>query len=165
MYVPKNIGDIILVKELGTTSSPLVDNRTPAQIWNQLDAFINQDPYLSKHRGQVVERGAALAPYFNTFNLNLTQDFTVNVGGKKNTIRLTADVINFGNLLNRNWGLFQLANTTQPLAFKGVDTATGQPTFSFPFQDSGNQIPVTSSFRSSTAGLWQAQLGIRYIFN
>ena len=165
MYVPKNVGDIILVKELGSSSSPLVDNRTPAQIYAQLDAFINQDSYLSKHRGEVVERGAALSPYFNTFNLNLTQDFMVNVGGKKNTIRLTADVINFGNLLSKNWGLFKSANTTQPLAFKGVDAVTGQPTFSFPFQDSGNQIPYTSTFRTSTGGLWQAQLGIRYIFN
>nr|MBC7612124.1 TonB-dependent receptor [Pseudopedobacter sp.] len=159
MYVPKNAADILLVAD------NTADKRTTAQTYAQLDAFINQDAYLSKHRGQVVERGAALAPYLNLFNFNFTQDFMVNVSGKKNTIRLTADIINVGNLLNRNWGLFQLTNTTQPLAFKGVDTVTGKPTFSFPYQDNTNQVPYTSTFRTSTGGLWQAQLGVRYIFN
>ncbi len=165
MYIPnKGITagiptDIILVKD--NTADP----RSISQIYSQLDAFIDQDPYLSKHRGQVAERGAALAPYFNQFNLNFTQDFMVNVKGKRNTIRLTADVINFGNLLSRNWGLFRSTYTSQPLSFRGVDAATGKPTFSFPFQDNSNQIPYTSTYRVNTNSLWQAQLGIRYIFN
>jgi hypothetical protein len=151
--------DIVLVND------NTADKRTIKQIYSQLDAFIDQDPYLSKHRGEVVERGAALAPYLNIFNLNFTQDFMVNVSGKKNTIRLTADVINFGNLLSRNWGLSQSTNTAQPLSYKGLETGTGKPTFSFPYQDNTNQVPYTSTFRTSTGGLWQAQLGIRYIFN
>lgn len=159
MYVPKNSSDILLTQDNSG------DTRTTAQIYAQLDAFISQDPYLSKHRGQVVERGAALAPYFNQFNFNFTQDFYINVKGKRNTLRFTADVINLGNLLNRNWGLFQSTNTTQPLSFKGVDATTGKPIFSFPYQDNANKIPYTSTFRTSTGGLWQAQLGIRYIFN
>lgn len=159
MYVPKSASDIILVPDNSG------DTRTAAQTYAQLDAFIKQDPYLSKHRGQVVERGAALAPYLNLFNFNFTQDFYVNVSGKRNTIRLTADIINLGNFLNKNWGLAQSTYTNQPLAFKGVDSATGKPTFSFPYQDNTNKIPYTSTFRTSTGGLWQAQLGIRYIFN
>ncbi|MBU1371668.1 MAG: TonB-dependent receptor [Bacteroidetes bacterium] len=159
IYVPKSATDIVLVAD------NTADTRTAAQIYAQLDAYIKQDPYLSKHRGEVVKRGAALAPYFNQFNFNFTQDFMVNVGGKRNTIRLTADIINLGNLLNRNWGLFQSTNTNQPLSFKGVETATGKPTFSFPYQDNTNKIPYTSTYRISTGGLWQAQLGVRYIFN
>lgn len=159
MYVPANISDIILVAD------NTADLRTAAQTYAQLDAYINQDPFLSKNRGKVVERGAALAPYFNQINFNFTQDFMVKVGVKKNTIRLTADIVNLGNLLSRNWGLFQSTNTNQPLSFKGVDAVTGKPTFSFPYQDNTNKIPFTSTFRTSTGGLWQAQLGIRYIFN
>jgi hypothetical protein len=159
MYVPKDISDIILIADNAG------DLRTPAQLYAQLDAFINQDPYLSKNRGKVVERGAALLPYFNTINLNLTQDFSVNVGTKKNTIRLTADVINFGNLLNRNWGLFRSTHTSQPLSYRSIDAATGKPVFSFPYRDNNSRIPFTDTFRISTGGLWQAQLGVRYIFN
>ena len=178
MYVPKNITDVVLVRDNAQ------DLRTPAQIWSQLDAFITQDPYLSKNRGKVVERGGALLPYINMFNLNFTQDFFINVKGKRNSLRFTADIINFGNLLNRNWGLAKVTaiGASQPLSFKGlvgtgVNTANpqlvvpagdpniGKPGFSFPFADNTNQVPITSSFRTSPGGLWQAQVGIRYIFN
>ncbi len=178
MYVPKDITDIVLVRD-----NPQ-DLRTPAQIWNQLDAFITQDPYLSKNRGKVVERGAALLPYLNLFNLNFTQDFFINVKGKRNSIRLTADIINFGNLLNRNWGLSRVTaiGANQPLSYRGLvgtaansanpqlvvpagDANIGKPGFSFPFADNANQVPITSSFRTSPGGLWQAQIGVRYIFN
>jgi hypothetical protein len=178
MYVPIDINDIVLVRD-----NP-ADLRTPAQIWSQLDAFITQDPYLSKNRGKVVERGAALLPYLNLFNLNLTQDFYLKVAGKRQTLRFTADIINVGNLLNSNWGLAQFAaiGATQPLSFKGLvstaanvanpqlavvegDANIGKPGFSFPFSDNSNQIPITSSYRINTANLWQAQFGIRYIFN
>jgi outer membrane receptor for ferrienterochelin and colicin len=166
MYVPlKGISAAGVPTDIVLVNDNTADKRTIKQIYSQLDAFIDQDPYLSKHRGEVVERGAALAPYLNIFNLNFTQDFMVNVSGKKNTIRLTADVINFGNLLSRNWGLSQSTNTAQPLSYKGLETGTGKPTFSFPYQDNTNQVPYTSTFRTSTGGLWQAQLGIRYIFN
>lgn len=162
LYVPKDKNDIILVPDNSS------DTRTADQIYAQLDAFINQDPYLSKHRGKVAERGAGLLPYFNTVNFNFTQDFKINAGGKKNILRFTADVFNLGNLLNRNWGLFQTLNTSaaQPLAFKGLDS-NGRPTFSFPYANSSSKTPVTTSYVVSTsqASRWQAQIGLRYIFN
>lgn len=168
MYIPKDINDVVLVKDNAA------DPRTTQQIWAQLDAFINQDPYLSKHRGEVAERGAGLLPYYNTVNVNITQDYFVEVHGNKNTLRLTADIFNVGNLLNKNWGLFQSSavGATQPLSFRGMvvaagDPNLGKPTFSFPFADNTNQIPITSSFRTNTgqASRWQIQVGLRYIFN
>jgi hypothetical protein len=159
MYVPKTSTDIMLVADNSA------DLRTTAQIWSQLDAFIKQDPYLSQNRGKVVERGAALLPYFNQVNFNFTQDFFVNVKGKRNTLRFTADIINLGNLLSRNWGIYQAYNTNQPLSYKSIDAATGKPVFSFPYQDNTNKIPFTSTYRINTGSLWQAQLGLRYIFN
>lgn len=166
IYVPVSANDIVLVKDNAA------DLRTTAQTWAQLDAFITQDPYLSKNRGKVVERNGAQLPYFNQFNLNFTQDFFLKVGTKRNTLRFTADVINFGNLLNRNWGLYRTfaVGANQPLSFKGMvtdaaDPNVGKPTFSFPFSDDKNQIPITSSYRINTASLWQVQFGLRYIFN
>ncbi|MBD3750573.1 MAG: TonB-dependent receptor [Sphingobacteriales bacterium] len=162
LYIPKDKNDIVLVPDNSS------DTRTTDQIYAQLDAFINQDPYLSKNRGKVAERGAGLLPYFNTMNFNFTQDFKINVSGKKNIIRFTADIFNLGNLLNKNWGLFQTLNTSaaQPLAYKGLDVS-GRPTFSFPYANSTSKTPLTSSYVISTspASRWQAQLGIRYIFN
>lgn len=166
IYVPKTASDIVLVKD--NTADP----RTAAQIWSQLDNFIKQDSYLSQNRGGYAERNAGVLPYFKRMDLNFTQDFFVNVKGKRNTLRFTADIINVGNLINRDWGLYTLAyngssfGSVSPLNFKGLD-AQGKPTFSFPYLDNANQIPITQSTRVNTSPLsrWQAQIGIRYIFN
>ena len=54
IYIPNSISEINLVKSgsggLGTGTS--TDVRTAAQQYAQLNAFINQDNYLSQHRGQ-----------------------------------------------------------------------------------------------------------------
>ena len=53
------------------------------------------------------------------------------------------------------------------LSYKGIDPVSGSATYSFPYQDRNNLVPVTTSFRPSTAltTTWQAQIGARYIFN
>ena len=38
------------------------------------DAYIQQDPYLSKHRGEYAERGAVFLPLVKRMDLSLTQD-------------------------------------------------------------------------------------------
>lgn len=168
MYIPKNQTDLTLVKDY------TADPRTTAQIWAQLDAYIKQDPYLSKHRGEYAERNGAILPYFKRADLNITQDFYIDLkNGKRNTLEISFNMINLGNFLNPNWGLYQTtyngftSGTISLLKYAGLDATTGKATYSFPFQDKTNLIPVTTSFRSSTSlgTTWQAQLGLRYIFN
>ncbi|HEY6956103.1 MAG TPA: carboxypeptidase regulatory-like domain-containing protein [Flavisolibacter sp.] len=164
IYIPKDQNDIVLE---GVNSS---DTRTAAVIWGQLNSYINQDPYLSKRRGQYAERNGLLLPFYKRLDLNFTQDFMVKTGRKTNTIRFTADVFNFGNLLNRNWGIYKIPNRTALLNFKRVETTganAGKPVYSFPYLDATNQIPLTSSFQNSTSqnSRYQVQIGVRYIFN
>lgn len=164
IYIPKDQNDIVL-ETVGTG-----DNRSTQVIWNQLNAFINQDPYLSTRRGQFAERNGLLLPFYKRLDLNFTQDFFVKVAGKRNTLRFTADIFNFGNLLNKNWGIFQTTNRTALLNFKRVETAganAGKPVFSFPYLDATNQIPLTNTFQNSTGqgSRYQVQMGLRYIFN
>lgn len=71
-----------LYQMLTTTIS---DTRTPSVIWNQLNNFINQDRYLSSHRGEVADRNAAVLPYFKHLDLNITQDFYLKTGESKHT--------------------------------------------------------------------------------
>lgn len=176
MYIPKNQGDIILVPDFAASGTTPGDTRTAAQLWNQLNAFINQDKYLSQHRGEYAKRNGAILPYFKRADLNITQDFYVRSGKNRtvrNTIRVEFNIINVGNFLNRNWGLYQNSytgfnnGTVALLTYKGLDPATGRPTYSFPYLDKNNLIPVTSSTKVNTDQLsrWQAQIGLRYIFN
>ncbi|MDN5287478.1 MAG: TonB-dependent receptor [Mucilaginibacter sp.] len=172
MYIPKNQTDLTLVKA-PTAANGTVDPRTPAQIWTQLNNFINQDPYLSQHRGQYAQRNGAILPTYKRLDLHFAQDFFIKSGKVKNTIEVTFDVINFTNLLNRNWGLYQVSysgfnnGATNVLRYMSKDATTGKATYSFPYLDANNLVPVTSSYKTdiSQFSRFQAQIGVRYIFN
>lgn len=170
IYVPRDASEIVL------ESVNAADTRTAAQIWAQLDAYIRQDPYLYKRRGMYAERNGLVLPFYKRLDLNFTQDFMIKTGKRTNTFRFTADIFNFGNLINKNWGTFRTTtisqgsgNTVALLNFKRVETAgpnAGKPVFSFPYLNAANQIPLTSTFQNSTGqgSRFQVQLGIRYIF-
>lgn len=171
IYIPRDQSEIVLVP-VNTGGGAITDTRTPAIIWNQLNNFINQDAYMSSHRGSVAERNGVVLPFYKRLDLNITQDFYVKAGKNKNTLRLTFDVVNFGNMLNKNWGNYKTFNNTNFLKYEGLVTAAGDPNlgkprYSFVYQDAANQIPYVNSFRDNTSILsrWQAQIGIRYIFN
>lgn len=179
IYVPKDKNDIVLVP-VNTGGGVITDTRTADIIWNQLNNFINQDPYLSKHRGEIVERNGAVLPYFKRLDLNITQDFMIKNKSVKHTLRLTLDIINVGNFLNRNWGTYKTwatpfnssQNAASFLKFEGLvnnpaDAHNGWPRYSFLYQDAQNQIPYQNSYQdnSSILSRWQGQVGIRYIFN
>jgi len=93
----------------------------------------------------------------------------------KHTLRLTLDIYNLTNLLNKDWGLYQGPSAGSGTAVQNIgiikydklDTDGKTPIFSFPYADGVNQIPYTNSFKNdiSIASRWQMQLGIRYIFN
>ncbi|MEO5783733.1 MAG: TonB-dependent receptor, partial [Ginsengibacter sp.] len=178
IYIPKDQTDIVLVP-VNTGGGTITDTRTASQIWNQLNNFINQDPYMSKHRGQIAERNAVVLPYFKHLDVNITQDFYLKTGKSKHTLRLSFDMINIGNFLNKNWGIGKFFstpfNTSQNAAsflkYEGIVSVgspdAGKPRYSFPYQDAANQIPFVNSYQDNTNifSRWQGQIGIRYIFN
>ncbi|MGC4103044.1 TonB-dependent receptor [Ferruginibacter sp.] len=164
---------IVLVKSgsggLGTGTS--TDTRTIAQQWAQLNAFINQDNYLSAHRGEIAKANAVVLPYFKKLDLNITQDISVRTGkgaqGDRHTLRLSLDILNVGNLLNKYWGIVKSATVTNFLRYEGLGADGKTPAFSFTQQDATNLTPYVNSFSNSTsiASRWQMQFGIRYLFN
>ena len=48
---------------------------TPQEQWDRLDAFIEQDKYLSSHRGQIAERFGAVNPWYQNVDIRILQDF------------------------------------------------------------------------------------------
>ncbi|MCC2547936.1 carboxypeptidase regulatory-like domain-containing protein [Hymenobacter sp. BT175] len=158
IYVPRDVRD---TREIILVAS---ENRTLAQVQDQLDAFIENDPYLRTRRGQVVERFGARMPFTHQFDARVTQDFNFTAGGKKNTIQLTFDVINVGNLLNNSWGRqYSLQNNaSEILRVSGTPAPNVQPSFTFPASFAVNN---RSYDIAPFASRWQGQLGVRYIFN
>ncbi len=173
IYIPKDATDIVLVP-VNTGGGTITDTRTPAQIYAQLNNFIKQDPYLSAHRGEVAARNAAVLPFYKRLDLNITQDIYFFTGKEKNkhTLRLTFDLINAGNFVNKNWGIAKQFTSTSFLKYEGLVPSAdpnnaGKPRFSFPYVDPSNQIPLVNSYTDNTSifSRWQGQFGIRYIFN
>lgn len=175
IYIPKSAAEINLVKVnsgglgtgTGTPSAPVTDARTASQIWNQLNNYINQDHYLANHRGQYAKANATVGAIYKRLDLNLTEDVSVKVGKERHTLRFTIDLINAGNLLNKYWGTYKTPTTSNFLKYEGLGADGKTPSFSMPYLDANNQVPVTNTFRDNTniISRWQMQFGFRYLFN
>ena len=169
IYIPKTASDINLVKVgsggLGTGTAGVTDTRTAAQIWSQLDAFISNSTYLNTHRGQYAGRNATVLPYFSRLDLNVTQELKVKVVGAQHTVKISYDLINAGNFINRDWGVVKYATVTNFLKYEGLGTDGKTPAFSFPYQT--GTTPFVQPFQNSTSigSRWQMQIGVKYLFN
>jgi outer membrane receptor for ferrienterochelin and colicin len=165
IFVPKDASQIKLIN--ASAVGGVADTRTQTELWNQLDAFISNNPYLSTRRGQFAERQALVLPWVHRADLNFTQDLYIKYKDSKHTLRFTADIYNFTNLISKELGIQQIPTTMTPLNFVRLDADGKTPVFSFPYLDGRNKVPFTDSFRDNVGfgSRYQIQLGVRYLFN
>jgi outer membrane receptor for ferrienterochelin and colicin len=161
IFIPKYQTDIKLVPFYTKNSAGIVSfsatSATPTQQWAALDAFIANDPYLSKHRGEYAKRNGAQMPWENQFDFRITQEFGGIVKGTNNKLQLTFDIFNVGNFLNKNWGKsYTLSNQANSLI---TYNPTSPSDIGFNFRAPANGLGYTQS-RST----WSGQFGVRYIF-
>ena len=161
IFVPKQWTDIkFLPLTVGTKTYNAEEQQ--AAFWN----YVNQDDYLKTRNGEYAERNASVIPMLHRFDLSIVQDIYLNVKGKRNTLQIRADILNFGNLLNDEWGVSQRATNPNILAFQSV--VNNEPTYKLAtekFADgTTGLIKNTYSKNASVFDVWTAQLGIRYIF-
>jgi hypothetical protein len=138
---------------------------TEIQQQEALEAFINQDEYLSSHRGQYAERNGSVLPMLHRFDLSLVQDINILVKGTKNTLQLRFDILNFGNMINDKWGVSQRVTNASVLAYS--TTTNNEPIYKIATQTTPDGVILirdTYSRNSSVYDVWNAQFGIRYIF-
>ena len=149
--------------------APLTVGSTTYSEANQqgaLEKYIQQDEYLNANRGKYAERNASTLPILHRFDVSVVQEFFVKVKGKRNTLQLRADILNFGNMVNDSWGVSQRVTNPQILAFSSVNSA-GEPLYRLATQTAnGNTSLIKTTYQknSSVFDVWQAQLGLRYIF-
>jgi len=171
IYVPTNASELnfrdLTVSYKDATGATLSKTFTAADQITAFDAFIEQDDYLNSRRGEYAERNGVLFPILHRFDVSVTQEFFIKVGGKRNTIQLRADILNAANLLNSEWGLGNNFVANRPLAAAGT-TVDGVPQFRMATQTiNGEPQLIRDSFVKSKTqfDVWVAQFGIRYIFN
>jgi len=81
-------------------SDPLVSYNSTATR-DAFETFINASG-LSKYRGKVAPRNAFKSKWFTRFDLHLSQEVPTGLGDSR--VTLFADVENFTNFINKNWG-------------------------------------------------------------
>jgi len=126
------------------------------------EAYIQQDAYLSEHRGEYAERGAVFLPMVFRTDFSISQDVHFNLFGQRNSFQFRWDVLNFGNLLNSDWGVGQRLVNAQPLISPSAD-ASGR--MQYRLRAVNNEL-MTKSLET-TAGIsdvWRMMFSVRYQF-
>ncbi len=137
---------------------------TAAQQAAAWDAYINQDPYLSKHRGQYAVRGAVFLPMQWRADLSVAQEIFHRAGDRRASFQLRLDVLNLGNLIDHHWGGGWRMVTAQPLILgtPAVD-ATGAPLYRLQ-QFNGQLVSSTFQQTAGTADVYTLMVSLRAIF-
>jgi hypothetical protein len=120
--------------------------------------WIESDSYAKEHKGQYASRYSNSAPWENHFDLHIDQNVYY-LKEKDSKIQITFDLINLGNLLNKEWGTYYTSDyNVSPLKVTKLNDSNG------------NKIPVYSwnnddkLYKSSFYSRWHAQIGLRIIF-
>ena len=103
----------------------------------------------------------------NRFDFSFVQEFGIKVAGKRNVLQFRINILNAANIINDSWGVAQVLLTDRPLSVRDVD-ASGLPRYTMATQTINGQAELlrdTYVTGQSPFDVWNAQFGIRYIFN
>lgn len=163
-------GDLLYIPKVEEAEAMFSDKMMdPAEQAKAFNEFIDGDRYLRTRRGTFAERFAQLEPWHNRFDLKLMQEFFTNFGtDRRYTVQVSLDFLNFGNLLNSNWGVYKRSKL--PSSYGNVMPLTvvsggATPKYSLnakSVEDFRNKMGWENTpFVTST---WTMQLGVRLIF-
>jgi hypothetical protein len=139
---------------------------TEAQQKQALEEYISSDRYLKKRRGRYAERNGSRTPFTHTVDCKLIQDIQLRISKINYRFQFSVDILNIGNLLNRDWGHRYLLpfDKIELIEFAGIDPGF-QPVYRFnPFLLPAAKFPASRSGTPSYASFWSCQLGIRFTF-
>lgn len=167
MYIPKDASEITFVDYTPTGGVLMTAAEQSAAFFE----YVNDNDYLSKHKGEYAERFGHVQPWVHRFDIKILQDIFTNFGSnRKYTLQLSIDLLNVGNMINDNWGTISyvpLANyeNIRPLTMVGRPTVTTAPTFRL----NANTVDAFKAGTSltktiSTSNTWGALFGLRFIF-
>jgi hypothetical protein len=144
LYVPTGPGDVVF----GSAAEE-------AGFW----AYVESNDYLNSHRGQVVARNGDRGKDVNQFDVRVSQELPGFFGDNKAEVWL--DILNVGNLLNKDWGKIEevaFPGSLGVVEYGGIDAATGRYVYRF------NTPDTTRIYDDRGISRWSVQVGFRYEF-
>jgi hypothetical protein len=125
-----------------------------AAFWNIVDAH----PELSAARGGVLGRNTSFNPWVNTFDVRFSQELPGFM--KKHKAVFTLDVLNFGNLLNKEWGRTEEIGFPSNRSFVNYNGLNAEGKYIY----SLGSVENFNVRQSSNESAWQLQATLRYEF-
>ncbi len=140
---------------------------TAEQQKEALEWFIEQDPYLRKHRGNYAARNGSRAPFNHRIDLRIAGYIPIKIDQRKYGLGWSIDLLNMGNLINKHWGRnwHIPGNRLRLIDFMGMlNDQSLVPTFNFDpsliqkkyWIDGNSNHPAYSE-------KWMIQLGLRIV--
>jgi hypothetical protein len=164
IYIPRDASEMNFQTFTTGTGANAV-TFTAAQQAAAWEAYIAQDKYLSKNRGRYAERGGVFLPFVRRMDLSVSQDLFTDIGGRRNAFQARLDILNFGNLLNDNWGTGQRLINNQPLIV-AAGAADAQGRALYRLRTVNNQLITQSlEYTNFFDDVYRLQFSLRYTFN
>ena len=161
IYIPKDTSEMVF-----RTLTSGGRTFTPAEQAAAWETYILQDKYLSKNRGKYAERNGVLLPFVYRADMSVTQDVYKDLFGRRNDLQFRVDILNVGNLINKNWGTGQRLVNAQPLTITTGAQADSQGRAQYSLRVVNNELMTKSLERTSgLSDVWRLQFSIRYTFN
>lgn len=157
IYVPAKQSEINFVNTTG--------GLTAQQQWEAFNAFVEGNDYLRSRRGTYAERNGDRLKWSHIIDLKFAQEISFNSGNKKHSFEITADIFNFTNLLNKNWGKRYFATFDQVQLIDHVGFLPDGTTPTFRYNPNAEKTLNQIDDAGVNSSRWQAQLGVRYTFN
>jgi hypothetical protein len=165
IYVPESASDVLVSYDSAATQTAF-------------NNFVDSTNSLKRFRGNIVPKNTARSPNYTKVDLHLEQDIPTFVGTSR--IKLFADIENFLNLLDSDWGVQRQVNFPQNASLVNVQclsapVATGTaPTAAqintaptqtcAQYRYSSFQEPVIQVQNNNRQSLYQIRVGIRFEF-
>ena len=155
MYIPNDVNELLWVSDADRDA---------------FKTFMENDPYLSKHKGQYAEAYCGRSPWAHLLDARIAKTFKKTIGKTTHCFELSLNASNILNMFNSSWGLNKYscygaigAYAVTPLKVDHIENNT--PVYSM--NKVNGEYPTSTYDRYDNANskqCWSLLFGLKYSF-
>ena len=152
MYIPNDVNELKWVSE---------------EDMNAFKTFMENDKYLSEHKGQYAEAYAGRSPWRHILDARIAKTFKKTIGKTTHCFELSVNASNLLNMFNSSWGLYKYTcygsyEVVNPLKVDHFEDNT--PVFSMNKVNGEYPTETFTNTHINTNQCWSLMLGLKYSF-
>lgn len=147
-----NSNDLAFIFDPNNTNNSAAIREGIQGILDNPDADKRFKDYLNGHLGQIAERNGISNGFYGVWDIRASKKFNL---FQTHAIEVSADIFNFANLLNKEWGVDHSLSKQNLTTIKSFDQARGEYVY---------QVNPNAGIKGYSGNPYQIQLGLRYSF-